>query len=194
MVEGRRAAVLLAVVAALAAAVYLVPDLLFGDDSGGERAPAHGCRHARDRPSRDLRAAELATLCLLNAERRARGRRPLRRDPRLRVAALRQSRDMVSRHFLEHVNPDGVGHHERILAAGYRPAALGGSTGENLATGRSDAGTPAVVVDGWMHSPGHRRNVLRREFVEIGIGIVPRDTSGGDGATYATELAAPPRR
>ena len=71
---------------------------------------------------------------------------------------------------------------------------LGGSTGENLATGRSDAGTPAVVVDGWMHSPGHRRNVLRREFVEIGIGIVPRDTSGGDGATYATELAAPPRR
>ena len=189
MVEGRRAVALIAlVVAAAVGAIYVIP----GPDGDGEPAapPDHGCPNAREQPARDVDAAERATLCLLNAERRARGLRPLRPDPKLRVAALRHSTDMVERDFLEHVNPDGVGHHERIVATGYRLHPGGFATGENLASGRAgETSTPAVVVYGWMHSPGHRRNVLRPDFEEIGIGIVPNAQGGGPGATYTTTFA-----
>ncbi|MDQ3937040.1 MAG: CAP domain-containing protein, partial [Actinomycetota bacterium] len=119
-----------------------------------------------------------------------RGLRTLRPDRKLRAAALAHSRDMVERDFFEHVSPDGVGHHERIVRTGYRLRSSGFATGENLATGREgNAATPAVVVDGWLHSEGHRRNALRPEFEEIGIGIVPRETRGGPGATYTTTFA-----
>jgi uncharacterized protein YkwD len=190
VVEGRRAAILLAVVGALVAAAYFVPALHLGpfddDDDAptGANAPTHGCDHARDEPRDGVRKAELATLCLLNAERRARGLGRLRENRALRRAALRHSEDMVERDFFEHGNPDGVGPHERIVRAGYTLRRTGFSTGENLATG--DPGTPAAMVDGWMHSPGHRRNILRRSFDEIGIGIVPRHQEGGLGATYTT--------
>jgi uncharacterized protein YkwD len=190
VVEGRRAFVLLALVGALVAATYLLPELGFGpsgdDEPPGADAPAHGCDGARDEPREDLRAAERATLCLLNAERREAGLRPLRRDPALRRAALLHSRDMVKRRYLEHRNPDGLEAHDRIVRAGYRLRRGGFSTGENLATGTVGLDSPAVIVDGWMHSRGHRRNILRRGFEEIGIGIVPRDTDGRDGATYTT--------
>ncbi|HEX8648555.1 MAG TPA: CAP domain-containing protein [Thermoleophilaceae bacterium] len=192
MVEGRRAFLLLALVGLLVAATYLLPALNvgpFGDDEAERPArdvPAHGCDGAREEPGGDLRAAERATLCLLNAERRAAGRSPLRTDGALRRAALAHSEDMVARDFLEHRNPDGLEAHDRIVRAGYRLRRGGFSTGENLATGPAGADSPAVIVDGWMHSPGHRRNILRRGFREIGIGIVAEQQGGGEGATYTT--------
>jgi uncharacterized protein YkwD len=126
----------------------------------------------------------------LNYERRSRGLGALRAEPRLRRAALRHSRDMVERRYLEHVSPDGVPFDRRIAAAGFR---IGPRTvvGENLATGERANGSPAVIVEGWMGSPGHRRNILRPQFRLIGIGIVPRYAEGEDvpGGTYATEFA-----
>jgi uncharacterized protein YkwD len=184
-VQGWRALALLAAVAALAALAFVVPKP-GGDGGGPPDAPTRAGAHAREEPRQGLRAAERATLCLINAERRRRGLRTLRPDARLRLAAVRQSRDMVRRRFLEHVNPDGVGHDERIAGAGYR---LDERTlaGENLATGEGETSTPAVIVDGWMHSPGHRRNILRPQFREIGIGIVPRSAETGEqGGTYTT--------
>ncbi|HWW62290.1 MAG TPA: CAP domain-containing protein, partial [Thermoanaerobaculia bacterium] len=38
--------------------------------------------------------------------------------------------------------------------------------GENLAVGYRTSGT---IVDGWMHSPGHRANILGSSFDEVGI-------------------------
>ena len=187
-VQGWRAIALLGVVAGLVGLLYVLPGR-DGDGGGGSSdAPTRGCAHAREEPGGDVRAAERATLCLLNAERRVRGLRELRPETRLRRAALRHSRDMVEREFLEHVNPDGVGHAERIVRAGY-PLGARSVAGENLAAGERDASTPAVIVDGWMHSPGHRRNILRPEFRLIGIGIVPRFEGGGAGGTYTTEFA-----
>jgi uncharacterized protein YkwD len=42
-----------------------------------------------------------------------------------------------------------------------------------------------------MHSPGHRADILRRTFTEIGIGVVlglPEGDPGRDGATYTTDF------
>ena len=192
-----RTAVTLLVVAAVLAAGYIVPRLDLDAGPAGRSAvesrsdaPAHGCRDAHVLPFEDLAAAESATLCLLNAERRARRRRPLRDNRQLRVAALRHSRDMVERDFFDHVNPDGLDAHRRIVRAGYRLPRSGGVTGENLASAEEEKSTPAEIVEGWMHSPGHRRNILRPAFREIGIGILPEATDyshpDNRGATYTT--------
>lgn len=47
--------------------------------------------------------------------------------------------------------------------------------GENIAAGHS---TPEEVMTGWMNSKGHRENILRPGFKEIGIGCVEK------GGTY----------
>ena len=54
--------------------------------------------------------------------------------------------------------------------------AVQGYIGENLAAGFR---TPEAVVDGWMNSPGHRANILRKEFRSIGIGVVVADDRYG---------------
>ena len=194
-----RTAVTLLVVAAVLAAGYIVPRLDLDAGPAGRSAvesrsdaPAHGCRDAHVLPFEDLAAAESATLCLLNAERRSRGRRPLRRNSLLEAAAQRHSRDMVDRRVFDHVNPDGVDPHARIERAGYDPSPSG-ATGENLGTGSGPLSTPAEIVEGWMRSPEHRRLLLRRSFEEVGVGIAPGaiDESGRrrDGATYTTAFA-----
>src|SRR5688572_30804810 len=60
-----------------------------------------------------------ATLCLINAERARRGRRPLRSNAKLARAALRHARDMVAHSYFAHVSRDGSEFGDRIRAAGY---------------------------------------------------------------------------
>ncbi|HEX2084973.1 MAG TPA: CAP domain-containing protein [Solirubrobacteraceae bacterium] len=87
------------------------------------------------------------------------------------------------RDFFAHRTPERVTPHQRIVSAGYRPPRR---TGENLAKGEGEAGSAASIVDGWMHSPGHRANILRRGFEEIGVAIVE-----GDGTSiYVTTFGA----
>jgi uncharacterized protein YkwD len=52
---------------------------------------------------------------------------------------------------------------DRLAAAGYVWQAYG----ENLALGQTDA---VRAVDSWMHSSGHRKNLLNAEFTELGVG------------------------
>ena len=54
--------------------------------------------------------------------------------------------------------------------------------GENLATGYC---APQDVVTGWMNSPGHRANILRPEFNEIGVAYIEGDVPTVDGQVWA---------
>lgn len=54
--------------------------------------------------------------------------------------------------------------------------------GENVAYGYPDG--RAVVNKGWMRSPGHRANILRREFRLVGIGA----RRGADGRWYTAQV------
>lgn len=51
------------------------------------------------------------------------------------------------------------------------------SAGENIAAGYQ---SPAHVMDGWMHSPGHRANILTSSFNHCGVGF-------GYGGSYGTD-------
>ena len=131
-----------------------------------------------------------ATLCLLNAERARHGAAALSQNLLLEHAAELHSLDMAKRQFFEHNDPDGVHPEERIVHAGYPPLLVG----ENLAWGELAKSTPASIVALWMHSPGHRANVLRPGFREIGIGLAFRapqtQPEPRQAAIYTTEFGA----
>jgi uncharacterized protein YkwD len=140
-----------------------------------------------------------ATLCMIDRVRVMHGLHRLRDNRRLRVAARRHSRDMVARHYFDHVTPTGVTMVTRILRTHYTRASAPWTLGENLAWGTQRLATPAEIVRAWMHSPAHRENILFRGFREIGIGIArsvpshrgPVATSAADaGATYTTDFGA----
>src|SRR4051794_35665988 len=78
---------------------------------------------------------------------------------------------MVVNDFFDHVSPGGSTLVSRVKATRYLNGANGWSLGENIAWGGSTRATPRQTVDAWMHSAGHKRNILTGAFAEIGIGI-----------------------
>jgi uncharacterized protein YkwD len=132
---------------------------------------------------------EQATLCLLNAERVARGLHRLSSDERLRALARAHSRDMVARHYFAHRSPAGADYIARLatMCKG-RPSWM---VGENLAWGENYKAAPRYVVAGWMRSPSHRNNILAPRFARIGLGIVVGVPyrRGVPGATYTSGFA-----
>lgn len=145
------------------------------------------CHHTQVMPSAAHQAqARQATLCLLNAARRHHGLHALRPSMRLRKASERHSVSMVKAHYFEH--GDFMG---RITKTGYLTNVRAWTVGENLAWGDGTIATPAAIVQMWMHSPGHRANILSHSYTEIGVGIAWGTPSGGShdtGGTYTTDF------
>lgn len=141
-----------------------------------------------------LARARGLTFCLLNRERTRRGLHPLRYEARLELASQRHSDDLVERDFYGHENPDGVDPHGRILATGY--PANNAIVGENIVLGERANSSPAEAVDAWMHSPGHRENILRAAFTEVGVGVTMSTPElagfAAPSATYTTDFGGPP--
>ena len=100
----------------------------------------------------------------MNRERASRGLKPLRVNDELSAAAVDRIDDMFTKHYFNHVSPDGLQPWTWADKRGYSYRAIG----ENLAVGYP---TAAAVVDGWMHSPGHRANVLKPVFDEVGVAV-----------------------
>lgn len=115
-------------------------------------------------------AMEAEVLRLVNEERAKVGAAPLKRASDLDALARTHSQDMINRHFFDHNNPSGQSPFDRMRAAGisYRAAA------ENIAYGQRSA---EAVMNAWMNSSGHRKNILNATYTEIGIGAVKN--SGG---------------
>lgn len=115
--------------------------------------------NARPRPELEARMLEL-----VNKERLANGLRPLAPDPELTVVARKHSGDMFSRGYFAHDTPEGRSPFERMHDGGVSFRAAG----ENLAL----APTLQVAHNGLMNSPGHRANILGKDFGRVGIGIL----------------------
>ncbi|MEM7272953.1 MAG: CAP domain-containing protein [Actinomycetota bacterium] len=125
----------------------------------------------------DDAAAQQQVLDLTNAERAKAGCPALRLDGTLNAVADGHSEDMAARNYFSHDSPDGEGPGDRVDASGY-PAR---GWGENIAAGYR---TAADVVNGWMNSEGHRRNILNCSFEELGVGWA----QGGSYGTYWTQV------
>ncbi|WP_344130057.1 CAP domain-containing protein [Luedemannella flava] len=121
---------------------------------------------------------EDSVLELTNRVRRAHGcSRRLRYNDDLAYAAYRHSRDMARRRYFSHQSRDRRHPDDRIHRAGYNPR---NGWGENIAYGYRSAYS---VVDAWMNSPSHRRNILNCEFRSLGVGVAV----AGDGTLFWTQ-------
>ena len=152
-------------------------------------AAGTACPNVDELPSRlTVKQVRVATLCLINSERRAHGLAPVRQHDSLTLAGSRHARDMVRARYFSHDSRSGRAFDDRIIRTGYARGRRA-SVGENLAWGSGTLATPRAIVKGWMKSPGHRANILQPAFREIGIGIASgTPATGDDGATYATEF------
>jgi uncharacterized protein YkwD len=154
-------------------------------------APAALAACADDGVSASDSGATAATLCLLNEQRADHGLKAFNASTTLDRAADDYAADMVKRRFFDHISPGGGTMMDRIKAAGWVPAGSW-SAGENIAWGSGSLATPASIVDGWMHSAGHRANILNAGFTQLGIGIAPGAPQAGvrGGGTYVTDFTS----
>lgn len=150
---------------------------------GAGSAQAAGCPNADVNPASaaDVAVAQTATRCLVNRERRKRHLRTLRFNTDLQKSADWQANDMFTNQYFAHQRDGGPGFVSRITRFGYAKDASGYALGENIAWSTSDSASAREIVKMWMGSPGHRVNILRKQFKEQAISAVYVDAPlGGD--------------
>ena len=108
---------------------------------------------------------EAEVVRLVNAIRRESGLGELGLNWELSRVARYKSQDMADNFYFSHTSPTYGSPFDMIQAFGltYR------TVGENIAYGYP---TPQAVVNSWMNSEGHRKNILNPSFTQIGVGYV----------------------
>jgi len=105
---------------------------------------------------------------------------PLARRPDLDAVARAHSLDMATRRFFSHHTPEGADWVARLGAGRVEGFAM---AGENV--GVTSKGQPnQEILNGWIHSPAHRENLLARPYNATGVGIA----RSADGSLYYTQL------
>jgi hypothetical protein len=122
--------------------------------SDAQRTPGRGQPDAADQ-----------LLAMANHARARAGAPPLVWDPALAAAARRHCERMVAEGPIAHRYGGEPDLSERASMAGAHFSLIE----ENIALGQY----PAQVHDGWMNSPGHRRNLLNPEVDRVGIAVIP---------------------
>jgi len=121
---------------------------------------------------------ELINLC--NEIRREHDLPPLTINWEVARVARHKTEDMSRHNYFGHDSPV-YGSFRDMLKNFNIPHS---SAGENIASGSN---TARAVVDAWMASPGHRRNILSESFTEAGAGY----SSNGDFHYWSLILLKP---
>jgi uncharacterized protein YkwD len=121
---------------------------------------------------------DAAVVAATNDIRRSHGLSPLKVSAKLGAAADQHSTDMGRRGYFAHESADGSAFWKRVQQFYPQGDASYWAVGENLIWS-----SPELSVDGamkgWMESPGHRDNILGKEWREIGCGSVQLDSAPG---------------
>jgi uncharacterized protein YkwD len=126
-------------------------------------------------------------LTRVNAHRKKAKLKALRLNTVLDKAAQRHAEDMLARGYFAHESPSGTTVRERSKKAGYNWGAIG----ENIAFGQTSVDE---VVETWMDSPGHRKNILSPNFTEMGVGLaLGKGPDGKHQVLWVQNLGAPRR-
>lgn len=83
-------------------------------------------------------------------------------NDKLEQSAISHSQDMNTNNFFSHTGSDGSSAGDRIKKMGYNWQTYG----ENIAMGQT---TEQEVINGWLNSPGHCKNIMNGNFKEMGI-------------------------
>jgi uncharacterized protein YkwD len=120
-------------------------------------------------------------LCLTNYARAHAGLAPLRPTALLQRAGRAKLAADVSCNEFSH---SPCGKPFPAVFARYLAGAKGYDIGENIAWGTGDYGSARHTMNDWLHSAGHRENILTASFRDVGFGYLAGQTFlGYDGAT-----------
>lgn len=124
---------------------------------------------------------ERAMLCLVNRVRVNRGLDRLAAPGSLARAAGRKSGDIL--------RCDEFSHEACGREVSYWPERFGYGecVGENIAYASGSSATPRFIFRLWMNSKGHRENILRASYDDIGIGLQIGEVEGVRGAHVWTQ-------
>lgn len=125
-----------------------------------------------------------SVVSLTNEERAVKNLPALERNALLDLAARLKAEDMATKGYYAHIAPDGTTPMDFVNRSGYRYRIIG----ENLVVERMSADQ---VVEAFMDSPGHRANILRKDFTEIGVGTAEGTHKGRD-AIFTVQIFAAP--
>lgn len=98
-------------------------------------------------------------------------------------AAAAHTADMASKNYFAHNSQDGRTAAQRLLAAGYSYSSMG----ENIAAGQASVES---VMNGWLNSPGHCKNLLNPVFRDVAVACTASSTAKY-GFYWAMELGRP---
>lgn len=152
-------------------------------DLGNLIAPVSACPTQNDETAASGEQ-EKAMLCMTNYARERLGLRPMADSSELDRSALRKSGDMLRCDQFSHeaCNRQFTYWIQRV---GY----IRGDcwrAGENIAWGSGSLGSVHSIFTAWIHSPGHRENILG-SYGQIGIGVRTGRLEGFEGARVWTQ-------
>lgn len=147
------------------------------------------------KPDFDFYEIERMVHDLTNQQRVNNGLSPLTFDLEISEIARAHSLDMSNRSYFSHQTPEGLVPTDRADKAGYSCTKMVGmmiysGIAENIFQGNlydsyytvngiitsyswnTNEDISKITVDGWMDSPGHRKNILTEMFDREGIGVV----------------------
>jgi uncharacterized protein YkwD len=107
---------------------------------------------------------EQQVLAAVNKARAKAGCPALAVDTKLTAAAYGHAKAMAEKNFFGHNSKNGAHFTSRIKAQGYAYA----DAAENIGMGYSSA---QQIIDSWMSSSGHRKNILDCGLTETGIAM-----------------------
>lgn len=116
---------------------------------------------------------------LVNAERQKAGLPALTLDSSISNVARLKSQDMADNNYFSHYSPTYGSAGEMMKKQGISFKTFG----ENIASGQR---SPEAVVAEWMHSEGHKANILSSGFGRIGVGYA----TNANGTPYWTQMFA----
>ena len=148
-------------------------------------APADAaCRHAVAKPHEvALHELRKAVTCLVNHRRSKRDRPRLEPNERLKLAAKRHTKTMLAEDCFRHRCEGERGLPRRVKKTGYTKGQRSWRFAENLGY----ENTPRQMVGRWMRSRFNRKNLLKRDFRDIGVGVGwGAPVAGRDDSEFAT--------
>lgn len=113
----------------------------------------------------EVSAYEEKVVELVNIEREKVGLAPLTINKDLVELARVKSQDMKDNNYFSHNSPSLGSAYDMMKAKGVKYS----TAGENIAMGQK---SPEAVVTAWMNSAGHRANILKSSYTQIGVGYV----------------------
>jgi uncharacterized YkwD family protein len=127
--------------------------------------PAQAEQTKTEQSAYKLSAYEQQVVDLTNQERAKQGLPALKVDLALSKVAREKSSDMQKNNYFSHTSPTYGSPFDMMKKFGITYK----SAGENIAKGQR---TPQEVVNAWMNSEGHRKNILSANYTHIGVGHV----------------------